>query len=468
MNTRIVILAAGQGSRMQSALPKVLHPLAGRPMLTYLMDSAQQLLAGQSPVYVVVGENSDPIREQCSQYPVRWFKQQQQLGTGHAVMQAAGACDSADTVLVLYGDVPMTRVATLQALIQACSGTSLALLTLDNPQPAGYGRIIRDDNGQIVSIVEDKDASAQQRAVTEINTGIMAIPARRLADWLSQLSADNAQGEYYLTDIVALAAREGTKIVSIQPEYAWEVQGVNSRMQQAALERMIQRHKAEQLAQAGATLMDPARIDIRGQLEVGRDVVIDVNCVFEGEVTLGDGVEIGPGCHIRNASIGSGTQIRSHSVIEDSQIEADCLIGPFARLRPDTRVATGARIGNFVETKQSVIGPHSKVNHLSYIGNATLGQQVNIGAGTITCNYDGTRKHATSIADGAFIGSNTALVAPVTVNKDACVGAGSTITSCVPEDSLAIARSPQRNIAGWKKRSRKKKDQSPAPADSSG
>jgi len=466
MSISIVILAAGRGSRMQSSLPKVLHPLAGRPMLTHVMDSATQLLPGQTPLYVVVGKDGALVREKCNQYTVRWFEQAQQLGTGHALMQAAPACEKAGTVLVLYGDVPMTRVETLQSLVDACNDSCLALLTLNSPEPSGYGRIIRDDNNRITAIVEDRDASPQQRAITEINTGIMAIPAQRLSHWLTRLRADNVQEEYYLTDIVALAAEEGTDIVSVHPRHAWEVQGVNSRAQQARLERMVQQQRAAELTDAGVTLMDPARIDIRGQLDTGRDVFIDINCLFEGHVTLGDGVEIGPGCHIRNSSIGRGTQVRSYSVIEDSQIGTDCSVGPFARLRPETCLASGVRVGNFVETKQSSIGTNSKVNHLSYIGNSTLGSQVNIGAGTITCNYDGVQKHPTSIADEAFIGSNTALVAPVSVGKGACVGAGSTITASVPEGSLAIGRSRQRTIPGWTKHARTKERDKPESTDS--
>ncbi|WP_281647288.1 bifunctional UDP-N-acetylglucosamine diphosphorylase/glucosamine-1-phosphate N-acetyltransferase GlmU [Parendozoicomonas sp. Alg238-R29] len=451
MNTNVIILAAGQGSRMKSSLPKVLHPIAGRSMLEHVIGAAEQTLGGQNNIHVVIGHGAGQVRERLAQAQVNWVEQTEQLGTGHAVMQAAPACEGADVVLVLYGDVPMIRSSTLQSLVSACDGKNLALLTVDLENPSGYGRIVRDAQGAIQAIVEDKDASPEQKAITETNTGIMAIPGSRVSEWLGNLNNNNAQGEYYLTDIVAMAVEEGTPVVSARPGSEMEVQGVNNRMQQAQLERLIQLRQAEQLMVDGVTLLDPARIDIRGRLTAGHDVVIDINCVFEGEVELGDGVQIGPNCHIKNAVIGAGTVIKSNTIIENAAVGEGCDVGPVARLRPGTRLENKAKVGNFVETKKAHIGKGSKVNHLSYVGDAEVGEGVNIGAGTITCNYDGANKFKTTIADGAFIGSNTALVAPVTIGKDAVVGAGSTVTAEVPDGHLGVARGKQRNIPGWQK-----------------
>ena len=451
MNTHVIILAAGQGSRMKSSLPKVLHPIAGRSMLEHVLGAAERVQGNDQPAHVVIGHGADKVRERLAKAPVNWVEQTEQLGTGHAVMQAASACEGADVVLVLYGDVPMIRSSTLKALVSACDGKNLALLTVELANPSGYGRIVRDEQGAIQAIVEDKDASHEQKAITETNTGIMAIPGSRMAEWLGSLSNDNAQGEYYLTDIVAMAVEEGAAVVSARPGSEMEVQGVNNRMQQAQLERLLQQRNAEQLMNDGVTLMDPARLDIRGSLSCGHDVVIDINCVFEGEVVLGDGVEVGPNCHIKNAVINSGTVIKANSIIEDAAVGENCDVGPFARLRPGTRLENKARVGNFVETKKAHIGAGSKVNHLSYIGDAEVGEGVNIGAGTITCNYDGANKFKTTIDDGAFIGSNSSLVAPVSIGKDSVIGAGSTVTAEVPDQHLGVARGRQRNIPGWKK-----------------
>lgn len=451
MKTNVIILAAGQGSRMKSSLPKVLHPIAGRSMLEHVIGAAEQTLGSQDDVRVVIGHGADQVRERLSHTQVSWVEQTEQLGTGHAVMQAAPECADADVVLVLYGDVPMIRSSTLQSLVSACDGKNLALLTVELANPSGYGRIVRDTNGSIQAIVEDKDASPEQKAITETNTGIMAIPGSRMSEWLNNLNNNNAQGEYYLTDIVAMAVEEGTSVVSARPGSEMEVQGVNNRMQQTQLERLLQQRQAEQLMVDGVTLLDPARIDIRGKLSTGNDVVIDINCVFEGEVELGDGVQVGPNCMIKNAVIGAGTVIKAGSIIEDSAVGEGCDVGPVARLRPGTRLENKAKVGNFVEIKKAHIGEGSKVNHLSYIGDADVGSGVNVGAGTITCNYDGANKFKTTIADGAFIGSNSALVAPVSVGKDAVVGAGSTVTSDVPDGHLGVARGRQRNIPGWQK-----------------
>lgn len=466
MKIATIILAAGQGSRMKSSLPKVLHPVAGRPMLEHVILSAQALQARQADaaghLHVVIGHGANQVRQRLGSHAVDWIEQTEQLGTGHAVMQAATACEGADVVLVLYGDVPLIQPATLESLVAACNGERLALLTVDQPDPGGYGRVVRDATGAIQAIVEDRDASSQQLMITEINTGIMAIPGKRLDAWLDRLSCENAQGEYYLTDIVAMAVAEETPVVHVQPQDATEVQGVNNRAQQAALERQLQRLQAENLMAAGVTLLDPARLDIRGTLQTGNDVVIDINCVFEGTVVLEDGVEIGPGCVISNTTIGAGTHIKANSIIEESVVASNCDIGPFARLRPGTHLEHNARIGNFVETKKSVIGAGSKVNHLSYVGDADVGTNVNVGAGTITCNYDGTNKFCTVIDDGAFIGSNTSLVAPVTVGKGATVAAGSAITRDVPEQGLGIARGRQRNVERWKRPVKKGASVNPA------
>ncbi|WP_188858298.1 bifunctional UDP-N-acetylglucosamine diphosphorylase/glucosamine-1-phosphate N-acetyltransferase GlmU [Marinobacterium nitratireducens] len=449
MSVDVIILAAGQGSRMKSDKPKVLHPVGGKPMVQHVIDAAADLEGAR--LHVVIGHGADQVREALAGQELNFAVQAEQLGTGHAVAQAMDGVARDGISLVLYGDVPLTAAATLRHLVRIAGQGHLGLLTVELADPTGYGRIIRDDLGSVTAIVEHKDATDAQRAVREVNTGIMALPTRLLSEWLPLLSSNNAQGEYYLTDVIAMAAGEGVRVDAIQPEHEQEVQGVNNRQQQAELERWYQRREAERLMTEGVTLLDPARLDVRGSLDTGRDVVIDINCVFEGKVRLGDGVQIGPNCSIRNASIGNGTVIKANSVIEDAVVDAGCDIGPFARLRPGTELARGAKVGNFVETKKARIGEGSKVNHLSYIGDAEIGRDVNVGAGTITCNYDGVNKSVTRIGDGAFIGSNSALVAPVRIGAGGTVGAGSTITKDVDAQQLAVARGKQRNLDNWQR-----------------
>lgn len=449
MHTDVVILAAGQGSRMKSALPKVMHPLAGKPMLQHVIDTANQL--SNIALHVVIGHGADRVRQQLTHQAVTIAMQEQQLGTGHAVAQALPACQAEGVVLILYGDVPLIQATTLQALLQQAQQGHLGVLTVELQDPTGYGRIVRNAVRDVVAIVEHKDANEQQRQIAEVNTGIMAVPSELLNSWLPQLSSENAQGEYYLTDIIAMAAEEGVRISAIQPATEQEVQGVNNRQQLAELERWYQRQEANRLMTAGVTLHDPARVDVRGQLTVGQDVVIDINCVFEGDVTLADGVVIGPHCVIRNSSIQQGTLIEAHSLIDGAKIGSNAVIGPFARIRPGTELADQTKIGNFVETKKAVIGKGSKVNHLSYIGDAQIGENSNIGAGTITCNYDGVNKSITEIGDGAFIGSNTSLVAPVKIGHEATIAAGSTITKDTPDGQLAVARAQQKLVSHWKR-----------------
>ncbi|MBU2952964.1 bifunctional UDP-N-acetylglucosamine diphosphorylase/glucosamine-1-phosphate N-acetyltransferase GlmU [Marinobacter sp. F3R08] len=445
----VVILAAGQGSRMKSALPKVLHPIAGRPMLHHVIATAKQL--GAERIHTVIGHGADSVRSATDEASVNWVTQREQLGTGHAVAQALPDLPDDARVLVLYGDVPLTRHETLESLVSTLDDSTLGLLTvtLDNPQ--GYGRIVRNTEGAVQSIVEQKDASLEQQQIREVNTGILAVAAKHLKTWLPTLSNANAQGEYYLTDIIAMAVQQGLGVSVSQPDNPYEVQGVNNRLQLAELERWYQRQQADRLMTEGATLADPARIDVRGELSIGNDLWIDVNVVFEGKVSLGSQVSIGPGCVIKDATIADGAQINAHSVIDGAVIGANAQIGPFARLRPGTELAANTKVGNFVETKKALVGEGSKINHLSYVGDASLGRNVNVGAGTITCNYDGVNKYQTVLGDGVFVGSNTALVAPVSVAADATIGAGSTITRNVADNELAVARGRQRNISGWEK-----------------
>ncbi|MGM0450137.1 MAG: bifunctional UDP-N-acetylglucosamine diphosphorylase/glucosamine-1-phosphate N-acetyltransferase GlmU [Pseudomonadota bacterium] len=443
----IVVLAAGQGSRMKSSLPKVLHSLAGQPLLHHVLDSARHL--NPDGLHVVIGHGADRVCDTTPATDIQWVIQKEQLGTGHAVAQALPGIPDSARVLVLYGDVPLTSADTLSRLSEVISSQSLGLLTVNLPDPSGYGRILRNKQGSVTGIVEQKDATPEQLSVTEVNTGLLGAPAERLKQWLPALSSNNAQGEYYLTDIIALARSEGLGIEVSQPEEPEEVQGVNNRVQLAVLERWYQRRQAEALMLAGASLADPARVDIRGRAETGQDVEIDVNVVMEGEVVIGDRVHIGPNVLLRNCRIGSDVRIEANSVIDGARVDQGALIGPFARLRPEALVGCDARVGNFVEIKKSSIGVGSKVNHLSYVGDSTLGASVNVGAGTITCNYDGTSKHHTTVRDGAFIGSNTSLVAPVTLGERSLVGAGSTITRDVGDRELAVARGRQRNIADW-------------------
>jgi len=450
----VVILAAGMGKRMQSDLPKVLHPLAGKPLLSHVVDTARQL--NPSRVCVVYGHGGDLVPSTLAADDLKFVLQVPQLGTGHAVMQAAAALDDDVPTLVLYGDVPLTASQTLETLLNKAGKEKLAVLTVDLPDPTGYGRIVRE-NQRIVRIVEQKDASSAERAIQEVNTGILVAPTRSLKAWLGKLSNNNAQQEYYLTDIIAMAVEDGMPIESTQPLHVWETLGVNSKLQLAELERIYQRNIANRLLEQGVTLADPGRIDVRGALSCGRDVSIDVGCVFEGMVELGDGVSIGANCVIRDAKIRPGVTIKAFSHIEGAEVGNDSQIGPYARLRPGTHLGADVHIGNFVEVKNSQFDAHSKANHLAYIGDATVGARVNIGAGTITCNYDGANKHRTVIEDDAFIGSDTQLVAPVTVGKGATLGAGTTLTKDAPPDSLTVSRAKQISISGWQRPVKTKK-----------
>jgi bifunctional UDP-N-acetylglucosamine pyrophosphorylase/glucosamine-1-phosphate N-acetyltransferase len=449
----ILILAAGKGTRMRSDLPKVLHRVGDKALVQHVVDTAR--IVGGEHILIIVGHGAEKVQQTMAAPDVKFVLQAEQLGTGHAVQQALPQLRDGATVLILYGDVPLTRAETLQKLIAGVDERQMGLLTVNLPDPTGYGRIVRDEKNAVVAIVEHKDANDEQKKIREINTGIMAVKAAHLQKWLPQLKNNNAQGEYYLTDIIAMAKADGIAIHVEQPNAVEEVEGINNRQQQAALERFYQKQKANELMVAGVTLLDPSRIDIRGNLVAGRDVVIDVNCVFEGEVVLGDGVVIEPNCVIINSKIGNNSHIKAFSHIEESVMAADCDVGPYARLRPGTDLAEGVKIGNFVETKKAIIAQGSKVNHLSYIGDANVGRNVNVGAGTITCNYDGVNKFKTEIGDSAFIGSNSALVAPVKIGVGATVGAGSVITRNVEDSELAIGRSKQQNIRGWKRPTKK-------------
>ncbi len=448
----VIILAAGQGKRMHSDLPKVLHRLAGRPLLAHVLDCARAL--GPARIVVVYGYGGEAVREAIGDETLAWIKQEPQLGTGHALQQALPALAQSAHTLVLYGDVPLIRAETLRQLVGAATD-GVAMLTVELDDPSGYGRIVRE-GGAVKRIVEEKDASPAERAIREVNTGIMALPTKRLAGWLSSLRNDNAQREYYLTDIVALAVKEGVPVRAVQPGALWETLGVNSKGQLAELERAHQRLVAGRLLDAGVSLADPARIDVRGRLECGRDVAIDVGCVFEGEVSLGDRVSVGAHCVLRNVRIDADTRIEPFCHLEESSVGQRCRIGPYARFRPGVRLAEDVHIGNFVEVKASEIGAGSKANHLSYIGDTAIGRKVNVGAGTITCNYDGANKHRTIIEDDVFIGSDTQLVAPVRVGRGATLGAGTTLTEDAPPGQLTISRVRQFSIAAWKRPEKKK------------
>jgi bifunctional UDP-N-acetylglucosamine pyrophosphorylase/glucosamine-1-phosphate N-acetyltransferase len=452
MTIDVVILAAGKGTRMNSDRPKVLHELGGRPMLEHVVDTASSL--GDSRLHVVIGHGADSVRAHFGDdAKLDWVVQEQQLGTGHAVAQAMPGIDPAreSTVLILCGDVPLISAESLSDLIAHAGSDALALLTLVTPEPTGLGRIIRDGDDRVVAIVEEKDASESQRKITEINSGIMAIPASRLRNWLGQLGNDNKQGEYYLTDVIAMAVEDGCQIYTRVIGDEYEVQGVNDKLQLARLERHYQMKQVEQLLKLGVSMADPARVDIRGELVCGKDVFIDANVVFEGRVTLGDNVTIAPNVIIKDSAVGSSTAVLTNTVIEDAEIADNCSVGPFARIRPGTRLKEGVKVGNFVEIKNSTLGIGSKANHFAYIGDADLGRSVNVGAGTIFCNYDGVNKHRCTIGDNVFIGSNSTLVAPVNIADDAFVAAGSTINSDVMAKELAIGRGKQRNISGWKR-----------------
>ena len=449
MTTRLIVLAAGKGTRMKSAIPKVLHPLAGKPLLQHVLDTGA--LLGPAGITVVIGHGAEQVRStigELSDLDIHWAVQEQQLGTGHAVQQGLEGIADDDTVLITYGDVPLTRSSTYQSLLDVCNDETIGLLTLMMDDPTGYGRIIRE-GGAVVGVVEQKDATSDQLGISEVNAGVVSIKGRHLRALLNRLDNSNAQGEYYLTDIHQLAVKDGLSIQAVHPDDAWETDGVNSRLQLARLERLHQHHLAEQLMHAGVTLSDPSRIDIRGSLSAGTDSAIDINCVFEGDCIIGNNVTIGPNCVISDSRIADNATVLANCVLENVTLGEQVSVGPFARLRPGTQLAQGARIGNFVETKNAQIGKASKVNHLSYVGDATVGADVNIGAGTITCNYDGANKHRTTINDRVFIGSNSALVAPVTINEGATVGAGSTISRNVPANGLSLTRAKQTDIEHW-------------------
>jgi len=453
MPLSVVILAAGQGKRMKSDLPKVLQPLAGRPLLSHVLACARELAADD--IHVVYGHGGERVRDALPDADIQWVLQDRQLGTGHAVMQAAPAIPDDHTVLVLYGDVPLARAATLRELLGRATERTLAVLSVRLTDPTGYGRVLRDRTGSVYRIVEEQDATRKEQAVNEANTGLLAVQARPLKGWLKRLSNDNAQGEYYLTDIVGLAVRDGFKIEAVVAATAAEVLGVNDKLQLAEVEAEHRRRRAEELMRAGVTVVDPARLDVRGTVSCGRDVFIDANVLFEGVVKLGHRVRIGPNVVIRDCEIGDDTVIHPNCVLEQGVVGRGCSIGPFARLRPNNRLADGVHIGNFVELKNSQVGEGSKANHLTYLGDTDVGSNVNVGAGTVTCNYDGANKHRTTIGDGAFIGSGAMLVAPVTVGEQATIGAGSTITRDAPAGQLTLERSKQQTLEGWKRPQKK-------------
>lgn len=445
----VVILAAGQGTRMRSDLPKVLHTIGGKPLLAHVIDTAIKLNAAR--VCVVHGHGGDCFRAKFANLPINWVEQIPQLGTGHAVAQALPYLPKNDIVVILYGDVPLISVETLNKLFNLAAQNKLALLTTELTNPTGYGRILRDELGQISGIIEEKDATPEHRLINEINTGILAVNSTHLTNWIKQLNNHNSQGEYYLTDIVQLAVNDGIAVATIKPQNLNEVLGVNNRIQLAELERAYQLKRAYEYLAMGVTLRDPHRFDLRGELTAERDVEIDIDVILEGQIQLGKRVRIGPYCYLKNVIIADDTEIRANSILEDVKIGANCVIGPFSRLRPGTEIANNAHIGNFVEIKNSQIAAHSKVNHLSYIGDTKIGSGVNIGAGTITCNYDGANKHRTVIGDHAFIGSNTALVAPVAIGEHATIGAGSVITRNAPSGELTLTRAKQETLCGWQR-----------------
>lgn len=445
----VVVLAAGKGTRMKSDLPKVLHPLAGRPLLAHVLAAADGLQPDR--ICVVYGHGGETLPTAIGRADILWVRQEPQLGTGHAVQQAIPHLDPEAVVLILYGDVPLTRPETLQEMVLIAREGAIALLTVRLADPSGYGRIVRNARGQIERIVEHKDASPEELAIAEVNTGILCLPAAKLMGWLTRLTNANAQGEYYLTDVIGMAAAEGERILPCHPSAEWEVLGVNSRQQLAELERIHQRNVAETLMAQGVTLLDPARLDVRGALECGRDVVIDVGCIFEGQVSLRDGVKVGAYSMLKDVEVKEGVEILPFCHIEGARIGPKARIGPYARLRPGTDLDAETHIGNFVEIKNSQVGFNSKINHLSYVGDAYVGRKVNIGAGTITCNYDGANKHRTVIEDEAFIGSDSQLVAPVTVGRGATLGAGTTLTRDAPPGELTLSRVRQFTIRGWQR-----------------
>ena len=445
----VIVLAAGQGTRMRSDLVKVLHPLAGRPMLHFPLAAAERL--APTRIHVVHGHGGGQVRAALVGRDVTWVEQDRQLGTGHAVEQAMPGVPDDATVLVLCGDVPLLRPETARAAVDAARGGGLALVTVTLDDPSGYGRIVRAADGSVTRIVEHRDASAEELEIREGNTGILAGAARALRRWLAALDRDNAQGELYLTDVVAKAVADGVAVAAVAAGRPEEVLGVNDRVQLADVERLYQRREAERLMRDGASLADPARVDVRGRVRVGADVWLDVNVVLEGEVSLGDGARVGPNAVLRDCTIGAGAEILANTLVDGADVGPGARVGPFARLRPGTRLAEGVHVGNFVEVKNASLGPGSKANHLTYLGDADIGRDVNVGAGTITCNYDGAGKHRTVIGDRAFIGSGVELVAPVTVHADATIGAGSTISKDAPEGQLTVSRSRQSTVPGWRR-----------------
>ncbi|EMF0919066.1 MULTISPECIES: bifunctional UDP-N-acetylglucosamine diphosphorylase/glucosamine-1-phosphate N-acetyltransferase GlmU [Providencia] len=449
----VVILAAGKGTRMYSELPKVLHLLAGKPMVQHVIDTAKSV--GASDIHLVYGHGGDLLKEKLGEQNLNWVLQAEQLGTGHAMQQAAPHFQDDEDIIMLYGDVPLIAKDTLQRLIKAKPEGGIGLLTVILDNPTGYGRIIRE-NGEVVGIIEQKDATEEQRKIQEINTGIMVASGKDFKRWLSQLDNNNAQGEYYITDVIALAHKEGNKIETVHPSRLSEMEGVNNRLQLAALERIYQREQAEKLLLAGVMLIDPERFDIRGTLTHGRDIIIDTNVIIEGNVTLGNNVHIQSGCILKNCVIGDNSVISPYSVIENSELSAECTVGPFARLRPGAKLAAKAHVGNFVEMKNASLGVGSKAGHLTYLGDAQIGENVNIGAGTITCNYDGANKYKTIIGDDVFVGSDTQLIAPVSVANGATIGAGTTVTRDVNEGELVVSRVKQVHIKNWQRPVKKK------------
>lgn len=458
MSLEIIILAAGKGTRMHSTTPKVLHPLGGKALLAHVLDTAVALQP--TAIHVIYGHGGEalPLAFSGLHYApdVNWVEQAEQLGTGHALSLALPAVDPAAEVLVLYGDVPLVGPETLAPLVETSQRGELGVLTAEVDNPTGYGRVVVDDCGNIRAIIEHKDATSAEQAITEINTGFMAAPAACFVRWLQQLTQNNAQGEYYLTDVAALASAEGLTVAATRAEIAGDVLGVNSRGDLAILERRYQQLQAEELMRAGVTLQDPKRFDLRGVLTAGRDCTIDINVIIEGEVILGDRVQVGPNSVLKNCRVGEDSTIEANCLIDEAVIAAKCQVGPFARLRPGTCLEEGSRVGNFVETKKTTLGQGSKANHLAYLGDAQVGRNVNIGAGVITCNYDGANKHLTVIGDNAFIGSDSQLVAPVVVGTDATIGAGSTISKDAPEGKLTFSRGRQTTVKGWKRPKKKR------------